>query len=171
MNRKFLHFVMSIVGAVCASPLVVTPARADSDQGNTTANVSVTGAITLTALTNAFTLSGIPGAVVEEIGAVTMHVTTNNFAGYAVTVEPVVASLTGAIAGNTDVIPTSDLNVKLTGTAVYDPLTFGTPLEVYRKTAASAPTGDEVSNDYSITIPFVQPDIYSGDLEYVATTL
>jgi hypothetical protein len=170
-RKKTLRFASAVMGVVCATAVVATPAHADSDSGDTQANVVVTGAITLTALTNAFTLSGAPGAVVEKIGAVTMRVTTNNFAGYAVSVAPLAAQLTGALAGNTDTIPTDSLNVELTGGGPYTPLSFGNPVEVFRKTAPSAPTGDPVSNDYKITIPFVQPDTYSGTLEYVATTL
>jgi hypothetical protein len=170
-RRKLVHLALSMVTVMFATIVTATPAQADSDSGDTLANVAVTGAITLTALTGAFTLSGAPGAMVEDPGAVTMDVTTNNFAGYAVTVEPLEAALTGATAGNTNSIPTSDLNVRLTGTTSYAPLAFGTPLEVFRKTSASASGGDSVSNDYKITIPFVQPDTYTTTLEYVATTL
>jgi hypothetical protein len=170
-KRKLIHLALSVAGVMFATVVVGAPARADNASGDTQANVSVTGAITLTELTGAFTLSGIPGAVVENLGAVTMRVTTNNFAGYAVTVAPLAADMTGATAGNNDTIPTSDLNVRLTGSGTYNPLAFGTPLEVDRKTSASAPSGDPISNDYKITIPFVQPDTYTATLEYVATTL
>jgi hypothetical protein len=170
-KRKLVHLALSVAGAMFATAVVSAPARADSASGDTQANVSVTGAITLTALTQAFTLSGIPGATVEELAAVTMRVTTNNAAGYTVTVAPLSDAMTGATAGNADTIPTSDLNVRLTGGGAYTPLAFGTPLEVDRKTSRSASGGDPVSNDYQITIPFVSPDTYTATLEYVATTL
>lgn len=170
-RKKVVHLVMAVMGVVCATAVGATPARADSDSGDTQANVVVTGAITLTALTNAFTLSGTPGTVAENLAAVSMRVTTNNFAGYTVTVAPLTDTLTGALAGNGDSIPTDALNVRRTGTLPYTPLSFGTPVEVFRKAAPSAPAGDSIVNDYKITIPFVQPDTYSGTLEYVATTL
>jgi hypothetical protein len=171
LNRKVVHLGLSVAGVIFATAVIASPAQADSASGDTQANVVVTGAITLTALTEAFTLSGTPGAVVEDVGAVTMRVTTNNFAGYAVTVAPLADSLTGETAGNNDTIPTDSLNVERTGVGPYTPLAFGAPVEVARKTSASAAGGDPISNDYKITIPFVQPDTYTGTLEYVATTL
>jgi len=170
-KRKLVHLALSVATAMFATVVVSTPAHADNASGDTQANVSVTGAITLTALTGAFTLSGIPGAVAEDIGAVTMTVTTNNFAGYAVTVAPLSSDMTAATSGNADTIPTSDLNVRLTGGGAYSPLAFGTPLEVVSKASRSASGGDSISNDYQITIPFVTPDTYTATLEYVATTL
>jgi hypothetical protein len=168
---KVSHLVLLVVGVLSATVVAAGPARADSASDDTQANVVVTGAITLTGLTDAFTLSGTPGTVATNDGAVEMHVTTNSFAGYAVTVEPVAEALTGVTAGNPDTIPTDALNVERTGVGPYVPLSFGTPVEVFRKTSASAPGGDTISNDYRITIPFVRPDTYTGTLEYVATTL
>jgi hypothetical protein len=172
INRKIAHLGLSLVGVVFATAVVASPAQADSASDDTQANVVVTGAITLTGLTNAFTLSGIPGAVATNVAAVSMRVTTNNFAGYTVTVQPLSDSLTGETAGNIDTIPTDDLNVERTGSGgPYVPLDSTTPVEVVHKTSASASTGDTIENDYKITIPFVQPDTYTGTLEYVATTL
>ena len=51
-------------------------------------------AIALSALTSSFTLSGPPGTVAEQDGAVTMLVTTNSPAGYQVTVQPATPDLT-----------------------------------------------------------------------------
>jgi hypothetical protein len=148
-------------------------ARADTDSGTTTANVTVSTAISLTGLTDSFTLSGAPGDTPTTGGTpVTMTVTTNNFAGYSVTVEPAAATLDPAIAGNTDTIGTDLLQVRGSAQAgAYTALTPGTPLEVARKTSASAEAGDTVNNDYRLTIPFVRPDTYSGTLNYVAATL
>jgi hypothetical protein len=160
-------------GALAATGYLAAPALADTDTGSTTANVDVSSAITLTNLTPAFTLSGSPGQT-PTTGAtpVTMTVTTNNFAGYNVTVVPAAANLAGAIVGNTDVIPSNDLEVDgpvQAGTYVH--LAFGTPTIVATKATASAPAGDTINNNYRITIPFVRPDIYTGVLNYVATTL
>jgi hypothetical protein len=170
-KRKVAHLALLALAVAASTGIAATPASADNASGDTQANVVVTGAITLTGLTQAFTLSGTPGQVATNLDAVTMHVTTNNFAGYAVTVEPLAATLDGVTAGNGDTIPTDALNVERSGVGPYIPLSFGTPVEVARKTSASAPTGDAIDNDYKITIPFVQPDTYTGTLEYVATTL
>jgi hypothetical protein len=163
---------LSVASVACVAVVNAAPAQADTASGDTQANVSVTGAISLTALTSAFTLAGTPGQIIEKLAAVSMRVTTNSFAGYAVTVAPLTETLDGVTAGNLDTIPTSDLNVERTGGGgPYTPLAFGAPVEVARKTTASAAGGDLISNDYKITIPFVQPDTYTGTLEYVATTL
>jgi hypothetical protein len=151
----------------------VPAAQADTDAGSTTANVDVTSAITLTNLTPSFTLSGSPGTdVTTDVTPVTLTVTTNNFAGYNVTVVPHTASLTPGIVGNTDVIAFSDLKVNgpIQG-GTFAPLTFGTPLVVATKATASASDGDPITNDYKITVPFVRPDTYTGTLDYVTTTL
>lgn len=171
ITKKTAYITLSVVGLTVTAATVGSPAHADTASGNTQANVSVTGEISLTALTNAFTLSGTPGTVAENVGAVTMIVTTNNAAGYSVTVEPVTAAMTGATAGNNETIPTSALNVKETVGGSYTPLIFGTPVQVHQQTTASAPAGDSLSNDYQITVPFVEPDTYTATLEYVATTL
>lgn len=150
----------------------MTPVLADTSAGNTTANVNVTSSITLAGLPTSFTLTGSPGQVATT-GAtpVTMTVTTNNQAGYSVTVEPAAADLTGT-AGNPEVIAATALEVN--GPAqggTFAHLTFPGALEVARKTSPSAAGGDSVTNDYRITIPFVRPDTYTGTLNYVATTL
>ncbi|MBT2226560.1 hypothetical protein [Nonomuraea sp. NEAU-A123] len=145
---------------------------ADTDTGSTEAHVDVSSSIVLTDLTSSFTLSGAPGETVTT-GAtpVTMTVTTNNFAGYNVTVVPRAANLTPAISGNSNVIPSTALEVD--GPAqggAYAHLTSN-PLVVATKASPSSPGGDIITNNYRITIPFVRPDIYSGTLDYVATTL
>jgi len=167
---------LAFVGAATAVSAVgyhTVPALADTASGSTTVHVEVTGAITLTDLTPSFTLTGAPGTT-PTTGAnpVTMTVTTNNFAGYNVSVVPAAANLVGAIPGNPDVIPANDLEVD--GPAqggAWAHLTYPTPLVVATKASASAPGGDTITNNYRITIPFVRPDTYSGTLNYVATTL
>lgn len=163
---------LMLAGTVTAIGTLASPALADTDTGSTVANVDVSSSIVLTDLTPSFTLSGAPGETVTT-GAtpVTMTVTTNNFAGYTVTVVPRTANLTPAIAGNTSVIPSTSLEVQ--GPAqggAYVHLTQG-PLVVATKASASATDGDSITNNYRITIPFVRPDVYSGTLDYVATTL
>ncbi|WP_220183138.1 hypothetical protein [Sphaerisporangium album] len=165
-----------MAGATTAAGVLgagVTPALADTDTASTVVNVVVTSSITLTELTPSFTLTGAPGEVVTTgANPVRMRVTTNNFAGYTVTVAPRTAALTPSIAGNTDTIPTNLLQVNgpAQGSA-YVPLSFGTPVVVATKSSASGADGDVIVNNYRITIPFVRPDTYSGILDYVATTL
>jgi len=147
------------------------PAIAASDTGSTTVGVEVGSSITVSGLTPSFTLTGNPGDVATTVTPVSMTITTNNFAGYTVTVEPATATLTGAIAGNTDTIPASDLEVADSVVGTFAPLIFGTPVTVFTQATASAPTGDAVAENYRLTIPFVRPDTYTGTLNYIATTL
>ncbi|MFC6086189.1 hypothetical protein [Sphaerisporangium aureirubrum] len=145
-------------------------AQADTDTGSTTVNVEVTSSITLTDLTPEITLTGAPGEV--PTAQVTMVVTTNNFAGYNVTVVPRTANLTPAIVGNTDVIPASSLQVSGPAqTGAFVNLTPGTPLVVATSDDPSPAGGDSITNNYRITVPYVRPDVYSGILDYVVTTL
>lgn len=175
-NARFVSICVAVAGAASTLGVLTyaaAPAQADTDTDSTIVNVEVSSAITLTNLTPSFTLTGAPGATVTT-GAtpVTMTVTTNNFAGYNVTVVPRTANLIPAGPGNTDVIPSNTLEVD--GPAQggdYVHLTFGTPLVVATKASASAPAGDPIINNYRITIPFVRPDTYTGTLDYVATTL
>ncbi|GAA3200063.1 hypothetical protein [Actinocorallia longicatena] len=163
---------LALAAALAAAPL--SPVSADTDAGNTIVTVQVDTAITLTALTSSFALTGIPGET-PTTGAtpVTMTVTTNNLAGYNVTVQAAAANLVGALAPtNTDVIPVSSLQVDgpVQG-GTYASISNTTPLVVATKPAASAVGGDEIDNNYRITIPFVEPDSYTGTLNYIATTL
>jgi hypothetical protein len=167
---------VSAASLVAASGLAFTAvmarapeAQASTSGGTTTGTVTVGSTITLSALSPTFALSGLPGATPST--TVTMTVTTNNFAGYTVTVQPEAATLTPTIVGSTDSIPFTSIQVRETGTTTYHPLIIGTPVEVYRQTTASAQAGDPLSNDYTLTIPFVRADAYTGKIDYVATTL
>ncbi len=53
----------------------------------------------------------------------------------------------------------------------YTPVSNTAPVEVHTQTGPSAEAGDDLSNDYQMTIPFVRSDTYTGTLNYVATTL
>ncbi|MBA2560499.1 MAG: hypothetical protein H0V07_11565 [Propionibacteriales bacterium] len=126
--------------------------------------------ITLSGLTNAFTLSGAPNTTATTATPVTMKVTTNNTLGYAVTVQASSATMTPAGLGNTDTIASSALEVRETGTTSYSPLSALTPVTVHSQSARSASTGDTINNDYRMVIPFVNSDTYSVTLTYIATT-
>ena len=144
-------------------------AQAATSSGGTTANVTVGSAITLANLTPSFTLSGNPGDAPTT--SVSMTVTTNNFAGYTVTVQAAAATLTPSIIGSTASIPIGNLHVRESVTGTYAPVSATLPVVVHNQTVASSVDGDNLSNDYTISVPFVRADTYSGTLNYVATTL
>ena len=152
-----------IAGTASAAPLTSTD--------SVLANVEVSSLITLSALTTDFTLTGLPGATVASVGAVTMNVETNNTAGYTVTVQPADDVLVPAdTAVNPDTIGIGALSVRETGTTGYTPLDNTTPTTVHGQATRSASGGDVISNDYSVAIPFVNADTYSVTLNYVATS-
>jgi hypothetical protein len=145
--------------------LAATPVYA-ATTGTTTANVGVGSSISLSGLTAAFTLSGAPATTATGVGAVNMNAKTNNRTGYNVTVQAATATLTGATVGNTDTIPVSSLTVHNTS-AVYTPLSNTSAVTTANSAVKSASTGDTVSNDYQIVIPWVNADTYSVTLDYI----
>jgi hypothetical protein len=158
-----------LVGAV-AAPASAAPGR--TDDGTTVANVVVQSAISLTGLTNDFALSGIPGASVVGAGVVDFTVTTNNLAGYAVTVLAQAPVLAPQTAGNNDDIPVGNLAVRSDATdGDFVPVSNVTPVTVHTQDTRSDAGGDDFSNDYRVEVPFVNEDTYSVTLDYVATTL
>lgn len=146
------------------------PAFAASSSGSTTARVTVNSTITLSALPASFTLTGNPSSTVTSNGAVTMNVLTDNLLGYTVTVQAAAATLTGS-GGNTDTIPIANLKVRETGGAVFTPLSNVAPTLVHSQVTRSGSSGDTISNDYQVVIPFVNADTYTVTLNYVASTL
>lgn len=162
----------SLLGVAVAAALIGSgagAASADQDGGNTTANVQVDLAITMTGVTPSFTLVGMPGATVTETEAVSFNVETNNLAGYGVTVEAAGSTLTPAAPGNTDSIPIAALKVS-PGAGNWSDIA-ATPVSVHSQATRSAAGGDNLSNDFKMLIPFVNADTYSVTLNYVATTL
>jgi hypothetical protein len=142
-----------------------------SASDTTDANVNVGSAITLTDLTPSFELSGMPGAIVEGLGVVTYTVETNNVAGYSVTVQSRTATMVATAAGNADSIPIAALTARDADTGTYAPLSSTTTLPVHSQAMRSAAGGDNLATDFKITIPFVNSDVYTATLDYVATTL
>lgn len=163
--------VGSLIALVCVGTGSASAAAGGTDTGSTTANVEVATAIDLTGLTPSFSLSGLPGATVTGLGAVTMTVQTNNLAGYAVTVQSATATLSPAAPTNGDSIPIGALSVRETGSTAYTPLSNATATTVHTQAVRSAEGGDELSNDYQVVIPFVNEDTYTTTLNYIATTL
>ncbi len=152
-----------------AIPAVAAPG--DTSDDTTVANVGVTSAIVLTALTPSFTLNGLPGAIVTGLNAVSFNVETNNIGGYAVTVQAEDDVLASTAQGNTDEIPIAALRVRESGGGAYTSVTDAAPLTVHSQATRSASGGDNLSNDYQVSIPFVADDTYSVTLDYVATAL
>ncbi len=147
-------------------------ASAVTSPGSTTGNVAVTSAIALTVGTTAFTLTGTPNSTQTDAAAVSYSVTTNNLAGYAVTVQAAAPTLAATATGNADFIPIAALTVKGDAAgAVYTPMSNTTATTVHTQTTRSLSTGDPHSDGYQIVIPFVNQDTYHVTLNYVATTL
>jgi hypothetical protein len=164
-------FVAAVIGTFVMGMGAVGSAATAT--GSTSAHVNVATAITLTGLTTNFTLSGIPGANPATNGAVVMNVETNNLAGYNVTVESAAATMTPPVHTivNPDSIPIAALTVRETGTTPYLAMSATGPVTVHAQATRSAQGGDNLSNDYTLAIPFVNQDIYTATLDYVATTL
>ncbi len=166
--------VALMAGAALLAFGATAPAMAapgDTSTDTTIANVEVNSAIVLTGLTPAFTLVGLPGATVTGDNAVAFNVETNNAGGYAVTVQAQEDSLDPADADNVDVIPIGNLRVRESGTGAFTSVTDAAPVTVHTQAVRSDEGGDDLSNDYQVSIPFVASDTYSVTLDYVATAL
>ncbi len=178
--RRTLGTVIA-TGLGLAMLVVVLPGTANAAPGISTdpqvetANVDVGSTITLALDNPSFTLAGNAGATVNT-GTnlpVGFTVTTNNIGGYQVTVASTATTLAGTAVGNTATIPIAALQVQGDGTgdaATFTPLST-TPLVVHRQSDPSAEAGDQFTNAYQMTIPFVRSDTYTVALDYVATTL
>lgn len=158
--------MMGMVLAVSAGG----PAIGASSSGSTSAEVEVNSSITLSGLPVSFTLTGDPNTTVTSAGAVTMNVLTNNLTGYQVTVQAASGTLTGSV-GNPDTIPITNLKVRETGAPVFTPMSDLLPSVVHSQLNRSGDSGDTISNDYQVDIPFVNADTYTVTLDYVASTL
>ncbi len=150
------------------SPTVGSTCPSGGTHPDCTTTIAVTAqSITLSNLTSAFTLTGIPHTTAGQNGAVTMTVVTNDPSGYNVTVQAATPTLTSPATGAG--IPVGDLGVRETGTSVFHPLSAAAPVTTHTQTTPSALNGDPLSNDYQVNIPFVPTGRYSGTLDYIAT--
>jgi len=161
--------------AVAAGALLITAAGApawaapgDTSSDTVVANVGVNSAISLAGLTPAFTLNGLPGATIAEVGAVAYTVLTNNVGGYTVTVQAEDATLEPA-GDSTDNIAIGALAVRAGGNGAYTPLSNTSAVILRDKDTRSAAAGDDYADDYQVAIPFVADDTYSVTLNYIAT--
>lgn len=162
--------------AVVAAAVIAFPATqalaapVASVPGTTSANVDVSTAIALTGLTPSFTLAGLPGDTPTVNGAVTMTVMSNNATGYNVTVQAAGPNLTDVAGDN---IPVTDLQVNngfAGGTSGWVPLSSTAAVQVFSQATPSGNSGDNIVNDYRLTIPTVPNGTYTGTLDYVAST-
>ncbi|MEJ8662182.1 hypothetical protein [Streptomyces sp. MS1.AVA.4] len=126
--------------------------------------------ITMSDLTGSFTLTGPPNTTRTLTGAVTMNVRTPDPDGYTVSVRANTSVMTPISAANPDRIPVGNLAVRKTGTTAYAPLSSSSSVTVHSQTTRSNPHGDNLSNDYRVTIPFVRSGTYRVTLTYIATT-
>ena len=134
----------------------------------TTVQVAVGSKITLSGLTPSFSLAGDPETTLSQDGVVAMNIKTNNHTGYTVTVQADAPNLTGAIPGNTDVIPVSNIGVRETGGGAFTALSAVAPVTVHSQTNRSAGPGDVIASDFQVAVPFVNADTYSGTLTFLA---
>lgn len=160
--------VIAVVGATSGT---ATAAPGDTATGSTDASVTVTSAIALTGLTPAFNLEGLPGTTMTGLGEVGYTVTTNNTGGYSVTVQSAAPVLAAGTGGNADSIPISTLGVRESGSTDFTPLSDTTPVLVHTQDTRSSVDGDTQSDDFELTVPFVNEDTYTATLNYVATAL
>ena len=160
------------VVALFAGVSGVASAAPDSDGHTTIANVGVNNAIALTGLTGTFELDGTPGSTVTDgaLASVSFSVVTNNQAGYNVSVVPEAETLLPVNPlTNPDSIPVGNLQVSSDAKVSFAGLVAGTPTVVRNQLVRSLSDGDPYQNFYRVIVPFVNTDIYSVNLDYVAT--
>ncbi|GAA1785119.1 hypothetical protein GCM10009682_03970 [Luedemannella flava] len=160
-NGQLLNSVSTASGASNCSP---------GPDSRCTKTVAVASTITLTMVTDNFSLSGPPGSTPGLADAITMKVVTDSLTGYQVLVKGSAPQLLPVTGTNPDRIAISNLLVR-DYQSTFRPLSDSVLVTVRRQTAPSAVGGDQFGNDYRATIPFVRPDQYQTTLEYVAGTL
>jgi hypothetical protein len=130
---------------------------------------AATGAISvaLTGLASSLTVPGIVSTTVTQSSAVTYNVVTNDPLGYTVSVQAQSNTLSAATSGNPDTIPIAAIGVRTHGGGAFTPLSASSPATVHTSTVATSGGGDNLADDYSVTVPFVTADSYSATLAYV----
>lgn len=145
-----------------AATMAIGPA-AFADDAVTTANAEVASTITLTG-DAAFTLAGAPG--VTATGGSGLTATSNNSTGYNITVTANQATLAGT-GTNPDTIPVISLQVA-DSSSTLTALSTTVPVTVHTQATKSADGGDAVTANYSLAMPWVTADTYSGGLTFTA---
>ncbi len=154
-------------GLLAAAGLVATMAvgpAAFADTTPTTANAEVASTITLTG-DAAFTLAGAPGDTATSTSGLTAE--SNNGTGYNVTVLADGETLAGT-GTNTDTIPVTSLQVADSASTL-TALSTTVPVTVHTQATSSIEDGDALTASYSLAMPFVDADTYSGGLTFTAT--
>ena len=151
-----------LAAAGLAATMAVGPA-AFADTTPTTANAEVASTITLTG-DAAFTLAGAPGDVTTSTSALIAE--SNSGTGYNVTVLADAENLAGT-GTNTDTIPVTSLQVADSASGL-TALSTTAPVTVHTQATSSVEGGDALTASYSLTMPFVNADTYSGGLTFTA---
>ncbi|MFD1658785.1 hypothetical protein ACFSL4_11335 [Streptomyces caeni] len=170
--EKALGTALVTAGAALVASGGMASAAPDAMRQEETRSVEAAAqpVVQIRSLTPSFTLTGAPGQTVTRTGAVLLNVFTANRTGYTVSVQANAARLTPVTPGNPDSIPVGELSVRETGTTPFLPLSNTSAVLVHAQTTPSNPRGDDLSNDYRVTIPFVRPDTYRVVLTYIAAT-
>lgn len=149
-----------LVAAMAVGPAVL------ADTATTSADAEVASTITLTG-DAAFAISGAPGDVATATSGLTAE--SNSTTGYNVTVQSDVTALTPSdTVANTDTIPIASLEVE-DSTSTLTALSDTEPVTVHSQDSKSAEGGDALTANYSLAMPFVNADTYSGGLTFTAT--
>lgn len=171
MRARIAATAATMTGLALAVAAVPGPALAQEQADDaTTAQVIVQEVINIT-VDESFTMSGIPGSPTATDTPVSLTVTTNNPAGYTISVQPVAATLVPPDpVANTDTIDFTDIRVEDIDTPdAFTPLDPANPITVHTQASASDPTGDDHQHNFDMeAVPFIQPDTYSGDITYLA---
>lgn len=146
-----------VTGGLGAAIFAGAPALAQT--APVEANAVVENAITLTADAPSVTLTGLPGAATTASSG--LVATSNNAAGYNVTVAANAATLAGT-GTNTDTIPVTSLSVG--GAAASNTA----PVTIHTQAVKSATAGDAIPVAYALTMPHVNADTYSVGLTFTA---
>lgn len=155
--RRIITTAISALALSGAAVMAATPAFAGGSPVNVSASVSQT--LTLSGITGSIDLSGNPGETVTRTGAEQYTVSSNDTAGYSVTVTPGSTALMFASQN----IPNSALSVNTVG------FSGSTALTVQNHTGLSAANGDSYSDTWALAIPGSQPaGTYTETFTYLA---
>lgn len=196
MNNSIKRALITGALALTALGTAASPALAQTPPGgggNVAATVTIPSTLSFTLADSAFSLTGSPGAA-SNVGTVHWSITTNDGAGWAVTVKAASASMAGT-GSNHASIPVSDVAVLPASQNMVNgwttPPSFGNWAPAQELSSSTALTTDASSSPTSGTlaafdyyaipgagtlsggdggqdIPSVPADSYSDTIAYVA---
>ena len=146
-----------VTGGLGAASLFGVPALAADAPVQLDAVVG--NAISLSANAPSVSLAGVPGT--NATASSGLVATSNNAAGYRVTVAANNAALLGT-GTNTNTIAVSNLSVGGSAASVL-------PVQIHNQITKSAAGGDAIPVNYAMTMPHVNADTYSVGLTFTAT--